>query len=95
MNVFVVRTTRSVANISVGPEYRGRIVNALGVPLDGMGGLILSDQERRSLESPAPSILDRRSVHEPFATGITVIDASFPWYSKGPIHSCRGHGGCR
>ena len=78
MNVFVGRTTRSVANISVGPEYRGRIVNALGVPLDGMGGLILSDQERRSLESPAPSILDRRSVHEPFATGITAIDAMIP-----------------
>ena len=43
-----------------------------------MGGLILSDQERRSLESPAPSILDRRSVHEPFATGITAIDAMIP-----------------
>ena len=64
----IVRTTRSVANIAVGPAYRGRIVNALGSPMDGLGALESDTQERRSLESPAPSILDRRSVHEPFAT---------------------------
>jgi len=74
----IVRTTRSVANIPVGPGYQGRIVNALGSPIDGLGALIDHAQERRSLESPAPSILDRRSVHEPFATGITAIDAMIP-----------------
>ena len=74
----IVRTTRSVANIPVGPGYRGRIVNALGSPMDGLGAIESQDQERRSLESPAPSILDRRSVHEPFATGITAIDAMIP-----------------
>ncbi len=56
----IVRTTRSVANIPVGPGYQGRIVNALGSPIDGLGALIDHAQERRSLESPAPSILDRR-----------------------------------
>jgi len=72
----IVRTTRSVAMIPVGPAYQGRIVNALGSPLDGLGSI--DTQDRRSLESPAPSILDRRSVHEPFATGITAIDAMIP-----------------
>ena len=74
----IVRTTRSVANIPVGPGYRGRIVNALGEPMDGLGAIEDEDQERRSLESPAPSIMARRSVHEPFATGITAIDAMIP-----------------
>ena len=72
----IVRTTRSVANVPVGAGYRGRIVNALGSPMDGLGAI--DAQERRSLESPAPSIMDRRSVHEPFATGITAIDAMIP-----------------
>ena len=72
----IVRTTRSVANIPVGPGYRGRIVNSLGSPMDGLGAI--EDQERRSLESPAPSIMARRSVHEPFATGITAIDSMIP-----------------
>lgn len=74
----IVRTTRSVANIPVGSGYRGRIVNALGSAMDGMGAVEEEDQDRRSLESPAPSIMDRRSVHEPFATGITAIDAMIP-----------------
>ena len=77
----IVRTTRSVANIPVGSGYRGRIVNALGSAMDGMGAVKhtgTKTKERRSLESPAPSIMDRRSVHEPFATGITAIDAMIP-----------------
>ena len=44
--------------------------------MDGMGAV--EEEDRRSLESPAPSIMDRRSVHEPFATGITAIDAMIP-----------------
>ena len=60
----------------MGSGYRGRIVNALGSAMDGMGAV--EEEDRRSLESPAPSIMDRRSVHEPFATGITAIDAMIP-----------------
>lgn len=74
----IVRTTRSVANIPVGSSYRGRIVNALGSAVDGMGAVAVDERQSRSLESPAPSIMDRRSVHEPFATGITAIDAMIP-----------------
>ena len=64
-----------VANILVGGAYRGRIVSALGTPLDGKGSLGDGASEPRSLESHAPSIMDRRSVHEPFATGVTAVDA--------------------
>jgi len=67
-----------VANILVGSSYRGRIVSALGTPLDGKGSLGDSACEPRSLESRAPSIMDRRSVHEPFATGVTAVDAMIP-----------------
>lgn len=74
----LVRTTGQVANIVVGDAYRGRIVNALGAPVDGLGGIESPENETRSLESQAPSIMDRRSVHEPFATGVTAIDAMIP-----------------
>ena len=74
----LVRTTNHVAQLPCGPSYRGRIVNALGSPVDGLGGIETLDYEMRSIESRAPSIMDRRSVHEPFATGITAIDAMIP-----------------
>ena len=67
-----------VANILVGGAYRGRIVSALGTPLDGKGSLGDGASEPRSLESRAPSIMGRRSVHEPFATGVTAVDAMIP-----------------
>lgn len=56
----IVRTTRSVANIPVGSVYGGRIVNALGYAIDGLGILAVGGLERRNLESPAPSIMSRR-----------------------------------
>lgn len=74
----LVRTTSQVANIFVGDAYRGRMVNALGAPVDGLGEIEVPNKETRSLESQAPSIMDRRSVHEPFATGITAVDAMIP-----------------
>ena len=74
----LVRTTNHVAQLPVGPAYRGRMVNALGSPVDGLGGLSANGDEMRSIESRAPSIMDRRSVHEPFATGITAVDAMIP-----------------
>ena len=99
-----------------------------------ISGISVAEVGALALPSILPQALDRRSVHEPFATGITAIEAmihigrgqreliigypningrplrlrchrtkdlhcrseaSFPWYSKGSIHSCRGHGGCR
>ena len=50
----------------MGDEYRGRIVAALGTPVDGLGGIECPADQVRSLESQAPGIMDRRSVHEPF-----------------------------
>ncbi len=54
------------------------MVNALGAPVDGLGTLEDPSNQSRSLESRAPSIMDRRSVHEPFATGVTAVDAMIP-----------------
>merc|ERR1711871_1048876 len=54
----------------------GRVVNSLGVPLDGKGDLATT--ETRLIESPAPGIIQRKSVHEPMQTGITAIDAMIP-----------------
>ena len=73
-----MRTTSQVANILVGDSFRGRMVNALGAPVDGLGTLEDPSNQSRSLESRAPSIMDRRSVHEPFATGVTAVDAMIP-----------------
>ena len=74
----LVRTTNKVANILVGKQYRRRVVNPLGLPVDGKGSLSDEIKDTRSLESRAPSIMDRRSVHEPFATGVTAVDAMIP-----------------
>ena len=76
--VSLAGTTSQVANILVGDAFRGRMVNALGAPVDGLGTLEGPSNQARSLESRAPSIMDRRSVHEPFATGVTAIDAMIP-----------------
>jgi F-type H+-transporting ATPase subunit alpha len=56
----------------------GESSTPLGLPVDGKGSLSDEIKDTRSLESRAPSIMDRRSVHEPFATGITAIDAMIP-----------------
>ncbi|MBR4760000.1 MAG: F0F1 ATP synthase subunit alpha [Lachnospiraceae bacterium] len=71
----VVRTGR-MAGVPVGKEFLGRIVNALGEPIDGQGE-IASDGFRR-MENPAPSIVERKSVSVPMETGILSIDSMFP-----------------
>ncbi|MBO4337109.1 MAG: F0F1 ATP synthase subunit alpha [Lachnospiraceae bacterium] len=71
----VVRTGR-MAGIPVGRGFLGRVVNALGEPVDGLGE-IDSDGFRR-MENPAPSIVDRKSVSVPMETGILAIDSMFP-----------------
>lgn len=71
----VVRSGR-MAGIPVGNEFIGRVVNALGVPIDGKGEISASDY--RPIEQPAPGIVDRKSVDTPLETGILSIDSMFP-----------------
>ncbi len=62
--------------IPVGPSALGRVVNALGEPVDGKG--VIESNEKRLLEEKAPGIMARKSVHEPLETGIKAIDALVP-----------------
>lgn len=71
-----VRRTGRVADVPVGSELLGRVVNALGQPLDEMGPIPLA--ERRPIEREAPAILERAPVNQPLQTGIKVIDAAIP-----------------
>lgn len=71
----VVRSGR-MAGIPVGDEFIGRVVNALGVPIDGKGEISASDY--CPIEQPAPGIVDRKSVDTPLETGILSIDSMFP-----------------
>jgi len=70
------RRTGRVVDVPVGEEYLGRVVDALGRPLDG-GGPIRS-RERRGIEQPAPAIMDRQPVDEPLQTGLKSVDAAVP-----------------
>ncbi|MEH1949380.1 F0F1 ATP synthase subunit alpha [Nostoc sp.] len=71
-----VTATGKIAQIPVGEALIGRVVNALGLPIDGKGDI--KSSESRLIESPAPGIIARRSVHEPMQTGITAIDSMIP-----------------
>ena len=71
-----VRATGKIAQIPVGPDLLGRVVNALVAPIDGKGTILST--ETRLLESPAPGIIARQSVCEPLQTGIVSIDAMIP-----------------
>jgi F-type H+-transporting ATPase subunit alpha len=71
-----VKATGRIASIPVGEALLGRVVDPLCNPLDGKGPIHCT--ETRLIESPAPSIIDRRSVYEPLQTGITAIDALIP-----------------
>lgn len=71
-----VKRTHKKAGIPVGEGFIGRIVNALGEPIDGKGDIECEDY--RPIEQSAPSIVDRKSVDTPLATGILSIDSMFP-----------------
>jgi F-type H+-transporting ATPase subunit alpha len=71
-----VRATGKIAQISVGPDLLGRVVDALVNPIDGKGTIVST--ETRLIESPAPGIIARESVSEPLQTGIVSIDAMIP-----------------
>jgi F-type H+-transporting ATPase subunit alpha len=71
-----VKATGKIAQIPVGDNFLGRIVDALGRPIDGRGEIVTT--ETRIIESPAPGIISRRSVYEPLQTGLIAIDAMIP-----------------
>ena len=71
-----VKRTGKMAGIPVGFDFMGRVVNALGEPIDGLG--LIESEGYRPIENPAPGIVDRRSVAEPLETGILAIDSMFP-----------------
>jgi len=72
----VVKSTGKIAQVPVGDALIGRVVDALGRPLDGKGDIAFA--EMRLIESPAPGIIARKSVCEPMQTGITAIDSMIP-----------------
>ena len=71
-----VTRTKKKAGIPVGDTYLGRIINALGAPIDGKGEIKADDY--RAIEQEAPGIVDRQSVKQPMETGILAIDSMFP-----------------
>jgi F-type H+-transporting ATPase subunit alpha len=71
-----VRRTQQIASVPVGKALLGRVVNALGEPVDGKGPI--NATETRRLEIKAPGIVKRKSVHEPMETGIKALDALVP-----------------
>ncbi len=72
----MVRRTLKTAGMPVGEGFLGRVVNALGVPVDGKGKIIA--EAYRPIETPAPGILDRQPVNTPMETGLLAIDSMFP-----------------
>ena len=71
-----VKRTGAIVDVPVGKALLGRVVDALGNPIDGKGSL--GDTERARIEVKAPGIIPRRSVHEPVQTGLKAIDSLIP-----------------
>ena len=71
-----VHRTGEVLSVPVGDAYMGRVIDALGNPIDGQGEI--KSEGRRELELQAPGVMDRKSVDEPLQTGIKAIDAMIP-----------------
>jgi F-type H+-transporting ATPase subunit alpha len=71
-----VKRTGTIVDVPVGMELLGRVVDALGNPIDGKGPI--NSSERRRAQSKAPGILPRRSVHEPMLTGLKSVDSMVP-----------------
>jgi F-type H+-transporting ATPase subunit alpha len=72
----VVKRTGRIMSVPVGNELRGRVVNAIGQPIDGKGPI--NTKEMRIVDVVAPGIIERKSVHEPLQTGLKAIDAMIP-----------------
>jgi len=71
-----VKRTGRIMEVPVGEQLLGRVVNSLGQPVDGNGPI--NTTKTRPVESPAPGVMARKSVHEPMQTGIKAIDAMIP-----------------
>ncbi|HEV2896489.1 F0F1 ATP synthase subunit alpha [Mesorhizobium sp. AaZ16] len=71
-----VKRTGSIVDVPVGPGLLGRVVDALGNPIDGKGPIVAT--ERRRVDVKAPGIIPRKSVNEPMSTGLKAIDALIP-----------------
>nr|ULQ69627.1 ATPase subunit 1 [Juncus alatus]ULQ69698.1 ATPase subunit 1 [Juncus himalensis] len=72
----LVKRTGSIVDVPAGRAMLGRVVDALGVPIDGKGAL--GEHERRRVEVKAPGIIERKSVHEPMQTGLKAVDSLVP-----------------
>ena len=72
----IVKRTGRVAGVPVGEGFLGRVVDPLGVPIDGLGDIIADDY--REVDSEAPAVIDRQPVNVPLETGILAIDSMFP-----------------
>ncbi|WP_157018402.1 F0F1 ATP synthase subunit alpha [Mesorhizobium xinjiangense] len=71
-----VKRTGAIVDVPVGPGLLGRVVDALGNPIDGKGPIKAA--ERRRVDVKAPGIIPRKSVHEPMSTGLKAVDALIP-----------------
>eukprot|EP00403_Amphidinium_massartii_P044926 CAMPEP_0178458810 /NCGR_PEP_ID=MMETSP0689_2-20121128/47746_1 /TAXON_ID=160604 /ORGANISM="Amphidinium massartii, Strain CS-259" /LENGTH=558 /DNA_ID=CAMNT_0020085147 /DNA_START=77 /DNA_END=1753 /DNA_ORIENTATION=+ len=71
-----VKCTGTIVDVPIGEELLGRVVDALGAPIDGKGPV--TSKERRRVELKAPGIIPRQSVHEPMTTGIKAVDSLIP-----------------
>jgi len=72
----VVKRTQRIADVPVGPAMSGRVVDALGNPIDGKGPI--EAEKRMPIERKAEGVMERKPVHEPMATGIKAIDSMIP-----------------
>ena len=73
-----VKSTGRIISVPTGDPLLGRVVDALGNPVDGKGSLGTSDDDLRPIEQSAPSVVERTPVCEPMATGLKAIDAMIP-----------------
>ncbi|MBR5599502.1 MAG: F0F1 ATP synthase subunit alpha [Alphaproteobacteria bacterium] len=71
-----VKRTKNIVSVPVGKELLGRVVDALGNPIDGLGSI--KAKEFSKVETKAPGIIERKGVHEPVQTGLKVIDSLIP-----------------
>merc|ERR1712093_851218 len=71
-----VKCTGTIVDVPIGPALQGRVVDALGAPIDGNGPI--NAKERRRVELKAPGIIPRQSVHEPMSTGLKAVDSLIP-----------------
>jgi F-type H+-transporting ATPase subunit alpha len=73
---FAVKRSKAIVNVPVGDSLLGRVVNALGEPIDGLG--LFSTSKRQQVEIKAPGIMARKSVSEPLQTGLKAVDCLVP-----------------